>query len=271
MSLAAKLKHGVRRVMPERWSRVIEQRFFRVRWTGDYPSWAAARADCAGYEEARLISRTAAAARAARDGRVAFDRDGVTFDLPMANEPLLDCLRAAAGEASGEIVVLDVGGAFGSAYWQHRRWLDDLRVTSWRVVELPAVVALGRREFADGRLAFFESVEEACAGVRPDVALLSSVLPYVADGRGLLESVARQRIKWVILDRTGVVEGARDRITVQRAPRSLHGASYPCRFYSRASLLASLADDYVLRREFSTPDGHTSGFEFKGFVFEHRI
>lgn len=268
------MKHLLRRLaralLPEPWWQLLQRRYCRVRWTGDYSSWAEARAASGGYDAPRILERVRAAASLVRAGGGAYERDGVVFAAPDSDPLLLDCLNRAARSRPGGLNVLDFGGSLGSTYWQHRSQLEALGSVIWRVVEQPAFAEVGAREFAEGGLRFFPSVAAACAEAPPDVVLLCSVLPYLESPHLLLAELVARRAPWILIGRTGLVDGPADRLTIQHVPRTIYPASYPCWFVSRARLLAHFSDSYILRREERTADGHDTGFTFWNLVFEIR-
>lgn len=264
----SRLKRLVRTVVPPAMLRPIVRRFFRVRWTGSYATWAEARAAAKGYEDPAVFARILAAARLARDGARAFERDGIAFVEPAVNLPLLAGLKHAA--ADGNLSLLDFGGSLGSVYGQHRAELALPGRIDWRVVEQPHFVEAGQREFTTQELRFFPTVEAACAEGQPDVLLLAGVLSYLEDPHSLLREFARRKFRHVLIDRTGITADKTDRLTVQRAPRNLHSATYPCWFISRERLLAPFASDYVVRSEYETLDGQAWGLPFRGFHLERR-
>jgi putative methyltransferase (TIGR04325 family) len=245
------------------------RRRFGWRWIeGDYATWVAARAACRGYDHAAELARVLAAARASRRGEASWDRDGFTFTTPAAHEPLLAALRAVAGEY-GRLDVVDVGGALGSTWWQHRSWLPAVPV-SWRIVDQPAWVEAGQREFADDVLSFHLTVAEAAAGRGPNVALLSSVLPYVESPIALLKEIVARRFPHLIVDRTGFVAGTRDRLAIQRVPPTLGGGSYPCWLFAPESLFAILRLDYLLVAEWPGFDQLDRQAEYRGFHWRRK-
>jgi putative methyltransferase (TIGR04325 family) len=244
------------------------RRQFGWRWLrGDYPSWEAAvfAAGAAGDKSDRVV----AAARAVREGRAAWERDGVTFATAEPHPPLLAALRAVAAGQGGRLEVVDFGGALGSAWRQHRAWLPG--DTTWRVVEVPALVAAGRREFADATLSFHATVDEAVATGKPATLLLSSVLQYLPDPMALLATEAGRGWRDIILDRTALDPTGRGRICVQHTPAGLGGGCMACRVFNREQLLAPLARDYELAAEwpvaFDAVDGTA---EYRGFHFRRR-
>jgi putative methyltransferase (TIGR04325 family) len=242
-------------------------RVARVRWEGDYPTWAEAEARAGGYDAPSILERVLVAARRARDGDAAYERDGVAFAASNVEAPVLDLLQAALARTPQRLVVVDFGGALGSLYWQHRAWLAGVPEVRWHVVEQLHFVAAGRREFANDQLRFFSTLDEACAGVAPAVLILRSVLPYLPEPYALLNEIAPRRVPAVLIDRTSIVDRPRDRITLQHVPARIYRATYPCRFFNRERLLAPFARDYALRAEYDTSDG-AGEFRFKGFRLE---
>jgi putative methyltransferase (TIGR04325 family) len=107
------------------------------------------------------------------------------------------------------------------------------------VVEQPLFAACGRAHFETEQLRFFDDLP-ACLNSNPcDVALLSSVLPYVEQPHALLQMVS-QNAAAVIIDRTPVWTGMPDRLTLQSVPASIYGfaTSYPAWILNRESILA---------------------------------
>lgn len=271
MSSYELFKGVARALVPASLLQPVVRRFFRVRWSGDFATWAEASARSRGYAAPTILAKVASATRRVRDGRAAYERDGCVFPLPADNGPVWQALERAAQSRKARLSVLDFGGSLGSVYWQHRRRFTELKEVRWTVVEQPNFVRIGRTEFSDATLRFAESMAEACADSTPDVLLLSSVLPYLEDPYAALREAASRGFSWVVIDRTGLVDRSQDRITVQHVPRSIYPASYPCRFFNRDRLLAPFSADYTLVAEYPTTDGGETGFEFGGFVLERNL
>src|SRR5450755_262798 len=91
-----------------------------VVYSGDYPSFAEARARSNGYEASVILERTRTALHRVLRGEAAFERDSVTFDKLELQWPLLAMLLRVAAENGGQLSVLDFGGSLGSTYYQCR-------------------------------------------------------------------------------------------------------------------------------------------------------
>lgn len=235
---------------------------------GDYRTWTEACARSGGYDDSHILERAVMATRAVCHGYAAWERDTVLFHEEFCHRPLLESLRTAAAAAGGKLSVLDFGGALGSTWWQHRRWLADLVEVRWSVVEQRGFVEAGRREFTVGPLRFYETVEACFAAEHPTVVLLSSVLPYVERPHALLAELAARECDWLIIDRTGLTKDGRDRLTVQHVPASIYRASYPCWFFDRTRLLAALRPHWEVVAEWPALGNGEGKFEFTGFTLK---
>jgi putative methyltransferase (TIGR04325 family) len=209
---------------------------------GDYGSWEDALAASTGYDDEAILEKTRIAALAAKHGEVAFERDSVVFERPEYAWPLLAALMWVAAQNEGRLSVLDFGGSLGSTYFQHRVFLDRLDSVHWVVVEQSAHVTVGRGEFADERLRFCATIDEAAAESPPDVIVMSSVLQYLERPHEVLSALLDLECDHVVLDRTTVWNGQRDRLCVQKVPPEIYNASYPCWLLSEARLNAELAE-----------------------------
>ena len=243
-----------------------------VRFQGEYESWSAAAAHAGGYDSDAILSRVLATTLAVRDGRAAYERDGVLFMSPEYPYPLLAGLLWAAAKRGGRLDVLDFGGALGSSYFQCLPWLKNLFALRWTVVEQPHFVACGRKQVADGVLGFSESIEDCVSNCIPDVALFSGVLQYLEHPSDVLNEISGLGIQQVIIDRSPIIESDTDLISLQVVPARIVRSSYPIRLFSRGSVLRPLESTYSVRAEFPAVDGVLGGIrrrvEFRGFILE---
>jgi putative methyltransferase (TIGR04325 family) len=262
-----RLKRLIRKILPARLLAPIERRFFRIRWEGDYPDWASARAACVGYDAAGITAKVVAAARQVRAGRAVYERDGVVFHQPAPAWPALGFLREAARADGGGLTVLDFGGSLGSLYQQNRAHLRGCVPLRWSVVEQLALVEAGRREFQTEELRFYSSSREACDAGMPDVLLLASVLCYLPDPWAMLAELLRSAPARVVVERTGFAREGRTRLMVQHVPRTIYSASYPCWFLGREEFLAAFAGRYRLVHEQPDAVATPAGVEFRSFHF----
>ena len=240
-----------------------------VIYSGDYTSFAEARAQSTGYEAGAILERTRLALHKVLRGEAAFERDSVTFDQLELPYPLLALLCRAAAENAGKLSLLDFGGALGSSYFLCRDFLKDLAQLEWSIVEQPAHVACGQREFTNASLQFYPTIPECLKHRRPTVLLLSGVLQSLPEPWVFLQEAAAYGFDWIILDRTPFIDAERDRLTIETVSPRIYPASYPAWFFSRPKLPERLPTGYELVAQFDALDRqHLDGIvlTYKGFA-----
>jgi putative methyltransferase (TIGR04325 family) len=248
---------------------------FGIRFSGEFASWDAASARASGYDAPEILTKVAEATRTVKNGAAAFERDSVLFSESHYPYPLIAGLLRAAAKHDGRLSVVDFGGALGSSYYQCRDFLADLPEVKWCVVEQAQFVRTGREEFSDGILSFADSIEEACAAVAPNVIIFSSVLQYLPDPWSILRQAGSANVHSIIIDRTPVISGGHDVISLQAVPSRISSSCYPIRLFTRGSLLDPLSKRYSLLSEFDAVDGILGNLvrpvPFKGYILERCI
>ncbi len=227
-------------------------------------TWADALESVHGYADPAIIAKVVDATRVVERGEAAYERDSVLFSTPDYTWPLMSTLHHAAAR-DGQLSVLDFGGALGSTYRQHRVFLDDLPRLTWTVVEQPAFVEIGRREFQTATLRFAESITQAVSHGQPTVILLGSSLQYLERPHEVLRELAVTGARTMVIDRTPLSAATSDVLTIQRVPETIYRAAYPMWVLSSSLLLASLSDRWSLVARYSSPFGRprtVGGLEF---------
>ena len=242
------------------------------RFTGDFKSWDEAKAHSTGYDAPEILEKTRTALLKVRAGKAAFERDSAAFDKIEYDFPVLaGLLRAAAHD--NRLNVLDFGGSLGGTYFQCRNYLSAVGNLRWNVVEQPAHVACGMREFANEELHFYETVDDCLRDQRPNVLLLSGVLQYLPNPYPFLSDLLGRDIPNVIVTRTAFHEPSRDRLTIQHVPPSLYDATYPAWFLDETTFLKLFHARYDLTCRYKC-DEHVQlqggRAVFKGFQFERK-
>jgi len=246
----------------------------RVRFRGPYASWAEAEREAEGYDAPRIVEKVRDATRRVVQGEAVCERDSVLFKEPIYPFPLIAILERAAAENGRGLTVLDYGGALGSSYFQCRGFLDQIKSLHWRIVEQPAFVECGRREFENEIIQFFESIEDCVVQGRPDVVLLSGVLQYLPEPAAVLQSVRRIAASYVVIDRTPIAANNKQVIAVQIVPSRINRSSYPAHLFNEQALKAPLLDTYTQIASFDAVDGELGTgslrARFKGFIFQRQ-
>jgi putative methyltransferase (TIGR04325 family) len=246
-------------------------RFDRV--PGD--DWALALQRSSGYDAEQILERVLAATREVVAGRAAFERDSVLFHDPELPMHLLAPLLRCALQAGGMLEVVDFGGSLGSTYRQCRAFLEPVAQLRWHIIEQAHFVASGRAEFASPELHFHRSLAELGTLETPPLVLASAVLHYLEDPRRVLDGLMALPCRMLIIDRTPLSDLAEHQLCIQKVPRRIYPASYPCWIFSRRRLLDQFDPSWRLLGEFPALDGigwvdGGTAFQFKGLILEKR-
>jgi putative methyltransferase (TIGR04325 family) len=254
----------LRRMLP--WRAVAMLRLLKpspLRYSRPYRSWEEACRNAGSYADPILLEEERSAVRAVREGRAAYALFGLAQAKLAFRWPLLASLMSIAmwqrAYSGRRLHILDFGGGLGSVYDQHRRFLDTIPDLSWSVVEQPHFVHCGNSEFADDRLRFYETVEEARARGNIDAALFVASIGYLDNPYEVLVGLLKLDIPYLVLVATQLTEAADDVIRVQHIRPPYVTAELPIRFLSRPKLraildsrgyemLADLGTGYLFRR-----------------------
>lgn len=248
----ARVRRIAKAITPE-WLRVWGRALFGWKWfEGNYARWADAKTGSRGYDDGAIVERVLAATLAVRDGRAAFERDGIAFAVPAPETELVAALRNVAKENGGRLRVLDFGGALGTTYWRHRHELADLKELCWDVVEQPEFVKVGKAQIEGGALAFFETIDAADEARPHDVLLASTTLQYLENPGRTVRRWIERGYPWLLFNNVPLHRNRGDRIAVQRVPAEIYPASYPVWFLNRAKFLGHFTSAYEVAHEFAS-------------------
>lgn len=223
-------------------------------WKGNYSSWNEAQKKCSGYNSDTIFTKVKEALLKVKSGEAIFERDSVIFDKIHYSFPLLSALSIVALKNKGKLNVLDFGGSLGSSYYQNRNIFKDINEFNWCIVEQPHFVKEGLISFADTNLHFFYDVESCMKEFRIDTLLLASVLQYLEDPYSFLDEIISKNIEYIIIDRTPILTKGEDRITIQKVPKNIYEAKYPCRILNEQKLVNYLSTHYDLIYDFESPE-----------------
>ena len=245
-----------------------------VIFSGNYPSWEAARKASSGYDAEVILERVKTASLKVKHGEAVYERDSVIFDRIYYSFPVLSGLLRVALEQQGKLSVLDFGGSLGSSYYQCRTFLSSLSYLRWSIVEQPHFVACGKEFFEDEVLRFYNSIDDCLRVESPHIILLSGVIQCLENPCDFIKHLIDYQFSYILIDRTAFTVEGNDRLTVEQVPASIYPASYPAWFLDQRKFMKIFEGDYKLISEF---DALTGEFEIhnpyaigidKGFIFE---
>lgn len=261
------IKRFLKSWLPPILIRILHSKDYIV-WTGDYKSWEEAKRGTTGYDNKIILNKVKESLLKVKNNEAVFERDSMLFYDVKYSWPLLAGLMRAASENHNRLSVLDFGGSLGSSYFQNRAFLSSLDSMKWSVVEQVLFVDCGRKYFQNEQLRFYKDIDECISHEKPNVLIASSVLPYLERPYDIVHSFIESEIPWIIIDRTPfVLNGRRDRLSVQKVPPSMYDASYPAWFLDKNKFLKNFEQKYSLIAEFDAIGTSNIPSESKGFIF----
>jgi len=219
-------------------------------WTGHYNSWEEARKKSIGYDSDKILKSVEESLLKVKNGEAVYERDSVIFDEIQYSWQLLSGLMLIASKSYNRLNIIDFGGSLGSTYYQNKKFLDELDMVSWNIVEQKHFVEIGKEKFEDERLKFYYDIESCFKEKRPNALLLSSVLQYLENPFDELERFMSYDFEYIIIDLTPFSHKDKERITIQKVPPSIYQAEYPCWIFSLDKIKSILLKKYILIEEF---------------------
>jgi putative methyltransferase (TIGR04325 family) len=243
-----------------------------IRFEGNYKTWEDAAARCTGYDAESILDKVLEATLKVKRGEAVFERDSVLFDEIQYSWPVTAALMWAAARNNGNLHVLDFGGSLGSSYFQNKKFLSQLKMVSWNVIEQVHFADKGKVFFESDVLKFHTSIEDSVNAISPNAILISSVAQYLSSPKWLFEQINSIEADILIFDRTPFTDDSENSICIQRVPSDIYKASYPMWLLSRNKLLSQLTN-WKMHERFASPEGSVvsdSGveFDFSGYIFE---
>lgn len=236
---------------------------------GDFASWEEAVAQTEGYDAPQILEKVKNATLLVKSCQAAYERDSVVFDaIPYEwIAPLAAWLPRIALEYGNRLNILDFGGSLGSTYFALRQSLRALENITWSVVEQSSFVECGNSLIADGSLRFYQTIDSCVLDRNPPIILLSAALEYIEQPYSLIAKIIEYGFDYIIFDRTPLVEGGRDLLTVQFVSPEIYAASYPAWFFSREKFLKAFEGAYEIVMQFDAQDRVNIPSSFEGFIF----
>ena len=241
-----------------------------IRFEGSYATWEEAASVCSGYDAEHILAKVLDAMLKVKRGEAVYERDSVLFDEIEYSWPVLAGLMWVAAQNAGRLNVLDFGGSLGSTYYQNKKFLDTLHEVHWSIVEQNHFVQAGKTNFEDERLTFWSDIDDCVKALSPNTLLLSSVIQYLKDPYLLLQKVKSSNFEYIIFDRTPFVLDDNDILTVQKVPREIYAASYPCWFFGKQRFYAFFEDEYTVVAKFPSLDKANRPSTFEGCIFRKK-
>lgn len=242
-------------------------------FSGNYRTWVEACRASSGYDSELILEKVRDALLKVKQGEAVYERDSVLFDEVQYSWSLLAGLLWIASRSGNRLNLIDFGGSLGSSYFQNLGFLNHLDELYWSIVEQERFVECGKRLFEDGRLGFYDNLDECMAERHPDAILFSSVIQYLEKPYEVLKEVIGKGFTYIIFDRTAFLAKGDDRITVQAVPPDIYPASYPAWFFNQEKFLVFFSGTYELIAGFDSFESfrlEDQTAQNKGFIFRKK-
>ena len=242
-----------------------------IKLSGRYSNWRDALCQCEGYNTNKIINATLVATQSVMQGQAVYSRDGELFDQVAYSWPVTTVLMWVAAQNNGSLNILDFGGSFASSYFQNEKFLVDLENIHWHIVEQKKVVELGTKFIANEKISFHDDIKVCLDSDMPNIVLLSSVLQYLENPLDLLSTISEYQVPFIVIDRTPfLVNSERSYAKIQKVPKRLYEASYPCWLFSKSDIInPMLAKGYHIVEEFDSLDDLTPEAIWQGLIFRY--
>jgi putative methyltransferase (TIGR04325 family) len=201
---------------------------------GDFRSWKAALAASGPYQTDLTIYR-----RLAEEVRIGQRKSSRLLS------PLLSAILLAGGRAR----VLDFGGNLGLVYFDVSR-LAGNTIDWWNIVDLPEIVAHGNQQFADTKMRFFSTIDEAVVHGRPNIVLCFHVLQYLESPFEYVSRLMSLAPDIFVIHEFPIAN--RERFMVQHLMPELGGGSRPIRIFNQGDIAEAFIG-YELVEEIGLP------------------
>ena len=241
-------------------------------WFGKFNSWEAAKKDSSGYNAYEILEKVKESLLKVKNGEAIYERDSVLFDKIEYSWPLLTGLMWVAAQNNGNLNVLDFGGSLGSTYFQNRLFLKSMKNVNWNIVEQELFVKCGKDFFESEELKFFKNIENCLDNQKPNLILLSCVLPYVEKPYELLSEIISYGFKYIIFDRMPFFEkDIPHRITIHKVDPQIYKATIPTHIFNKFEFVGflekrfELISDFDSELEIELSDG--TRITNKGFIY----
>lgn len=211
------------------------KRLFRKRqFQGNFKTWSDAKNASKGYETDDILKRAIHCRDLVLSGKAKYEQDLRVYHTDPFKPESLSALLWIYKEES-KLNVLDFGGSFGTSFYIHNRFLENLYM-KWNVVEQEKYVKYAKEHYETGQLKFHYSINE-CKDI--NVVYLSGVLAYLEYPYDVVNQLVELKPKYIILDRNHTLDNPdeKTRLTIQVTNKMTIPTSYPCWLFNEKDII----------------------------------
>jgi len=238
--------------------------FAEITWSKkEYKNWDQALKVSKGYNDKAIVEKVYESASQVINGRASFERDGAIFKKKDYSYEIL-CSFLYYLSYTKNLKVADIGGSFGSMYFQYKEILDkNTESLKWEIFEQENFVQIGNEKFATQNLKFTE-VKNLKDNDKYDISIFGSVLNYLKNYGEIFEKFCKKS-NCIIVDRTSFTE--QNIIKIQNIKKFPYTSSYPHMTFSKEELEKILIkNNFKIIFEWPSISIMSAPFKFEGFM-----
>ena len=229
-------------------------------YIGFYNSWEEAKKKTTGYGAVNIVEKVKKTTinMLASD---LYELDNIFYN-GMFNYPynwqILSAFLLINQNSNNSLNILDFGGALGTTYLQHRRYITHLNTVKYSIVEQENIVKTGKQIFKDKDIYFYSSLDLCIKEQNPQCILFSGTLQYLEFPYELLHNVLTHDFQYIIIDRTPFFASSKiaEKITIQKTGEEIYKASFPHRIFNYKDFVNIFKDKYNILAESLSIDGN---------------
>ena len=229
---------------------------------------------CTGYDDPSITQKALSSILKTKDQSDRYERDSSIIEgTPDFAFNSLRWIKSFAEDY--KINLVDFGGSLGSSFFQLKPFLDNYSL-KWNVIEQEHVAVVGKSKPENDQLKFFSNIQNIPNASSISTFFSSSAIQYLQDPYKVLNDLNLAEFKYLIFDRVSVIEGEKDRLTIQVVPNKRYKAIYPCWFLSKQKFLNYLIDlGFALIDSYSSLGGKVAtkniyNSEYMAFILEKK-
>jgi putative methyltransferase (TIGR04325 family) len=207
-----------------------------LEYSGPYATWQEAQQSSVGYDSPFALSKVRAALLDVLNGKKKYERDGTSFDQIPTPYTVRDKLSKLLTPSS---IVVDFGGGLGGTYVNNRDIIDG-KCQEYIVIEQKSFCDEGKKIANDFALPvhFVESPQELQLK-DVDIVIVSSVLHYINDWKGIVDQLLALNPRHIIVDRQPFTEGNTLIFVQENEGYYEEKVSYPARIINQTEFLSA--------------------------------
>lgn len=234
-----------------------------------YDNWELAKSNSKGYDDSIILERVYNSSIQVLNGEKVFERDGIVFEKKEYNWILLSAILYSFNLNKNHSII-DFGGSLGSTYFQNKIFFNHIKKLKWLVVEQNHFVNVGKKEFENQNLLFFNNLKSLIK-FKPETLLLSSVIHYLEKPYQMLEEMLLlNSIKTIIIDRTPFFLNRKDeKIIIEKVNVNSIKTSYPHWIFNLKKMICFFENyNFDMLESWDSMGDSNKYYTHKGFILQ---